>query len=204
MRHQRVYRRIVLILTLFVVACQPQAEATNTPTDKPVKQTANTTDTTNTMPTLEVIGVFPTDNGYQMRLITPDRQTRYEATVNNHPALPVIGIGDYVKIAGQYAQSNPIKIHDVRQITWLVNPEKTRCEAVKGSVWKPQGKAQIPACIRLYSDAGKTCTTSTQCQGDCIVTRPNQPATCASSSSSFGCGATIEHFKQNGRIICRD
>lgn len=86
----------------------------------------------------------------------------------------------------------------------IVNADKEKCEATKGNVWKPQGKAQIPACISTYSDAGKPCESSSDCQGKCMVTSAESSAVCASSSSRFGCGSSIEEFKKHGGILCID
>lgn len=82
--------------------------------------------------------------------------------------------------------------------------EKEKCEAIKGNVWIPQGKAQILTCVKTFSDVGKACTSSNECQGECIVTEAGKPAVCAKDDSKFGCRSSIEDFKKYGGILCAD
>lgn len=158
-------------------------------------------------PVLEVIGVYGEKDGDSVSLISLNHKMRYRTIVS----IPNLGegyislkVGDRVIIAGEYAESYPVQIFSISNIQKLANPDKTACEATKGQVWKPQGKAQIPACISTYSDGGKPCKSSSDCQGKCIVTSPERPATCASSSSRFGCGSSVEEFNKHGGILCVD
>lgn len=165
------------------------------------------TDSFDDLPVLEVIGVFSEKDGDSVGLISLDNIMRYRTIVS----IPNLGegyislkVGDRVKIAGEYAESHPVQILSISNIQKVANTHKEACEAIKGQVWGPQGKAQIPACISTYSDAGKPCKSSSDCQGRCMVTSPKRPAACASSSSRFGCGSSIEEFNKHGGIICVD
>lgn len=62
---------------------------------------------------------------------------------------------------------------------------------------KPVGRAQTVRCVLNYADAGKLCTDSSQCQGDCLgeaseATPPNQ-GRCAPTSNRFGCRTEIKN-----------
>ena len=85
------------------------------------------------------------------------------------------------------------------------------CEANGGEV-RPDGMLGLPRCITPYSDAGKVCSGSSDCEGNCIgddrVTDYNAPpgeqkGICEADDSPFGCYAFIE----NGTVdhtICID
>lgn len=182
---------IYLCVALLLTACQNQT----------VKSTAD-----NTAPTLEVIGVFR-DKGLDSVSFIPvnraeNQPLRHLHTTLNPQKHGALTVGERVKISGVYSDDHQIR--KIRDITHVENPDKAQCEATAGNVWKPQGMAQIPACIATYTDSGKACTASTQCQGDCIVTEFDKPAVCAASSSRFGCRSTIEDFQQHGGIMCVD
>lgn len=65
----------------------------------------------------------------------------------------------------------------------------------QGGLMQKVGRAQTWQCVLQYSDAGKVCTDSRQCQGSCLA----QPATegkavqgqCAHTSNRFGCRSTM-------------
>ena len=79
-----------------------------------------------------------------------------------------------------------------------------------GGVMKPVGRMQTVQCVIAYADAGKSCTASSQCAGDCrtapgMDVRPGQRVAgyCQASSDRFGCSTRVE----NGRAeatICID
>jgi len=80
-----------------------------------------------------------------------------------------------------------------------------------GGKMLPQGRMQTERCVITYADAGRRCTTGSDCQGDCRVEEvagtPQAGAaaigTCQRTSSRFGCYTTVE----NGRAeatICVD
>jgi hypothetical protein len=75
---------------------------------------------------------------------------------------------------------------------------------------KPVGRRQTLQCVISYSDAGKSCSSGSQCSGDCrakpgIDTVPGQAVSgqCQTDSDRFGCSTKVE----NGRAqatICID
>lgn len=79
-----------------------------------------------------------------------------------------------------------------------------------GGEMKPVGRMQSLQCVISYADAGKSCTSGSQCAGDCragsgVDVAPGQPAAgyCQATSDRFGCSTRVE----NGRAqatICID
>ncbi len=69
----------------------------------------------------------------------------------------------------------------------------------KGGTFSQQGMLGCYQCVVTYSDAGKACQDSSDCQGKCKNTgefvdanAKTQSGQCASDSSPFGCYQTIE------------
>jgi hypothetical protein len=69
----------------------------------------------------------------------------------------------------------------------------------QGGAWAPICRLQRPACVLTFKDAGKACTDSDQCQGNCYADlskgpQAGQPATgvCATNSNPCGCNARVE------------
>ena len=69
----------------------------------------------------------------------------------------------------------------------------------KGGAFSQQGMLGCYQCVVSYSDAGKACQDSSDCQGKCKNTgefvdanAKTQSGQCASDSSPFGCYQTIE------------
>ena len=83
--------------------------------------------------------------------------------------------------------------------------DKKTCEQ-KGGEWRRVGLAGRYQCIFTYSDGGKGCNSSDECQGLCVVYDAYEKAgTCKEDSDFFGCYATIEDFKAGrGIILCKD
>lgn len=70
---------------------------------------------------------------------------------------------------------------------------------VKGGTFLQQGRLGCYQCVVTYTDAGKACQDSSDCQGKCKNTgefldanAKTQSGQCASDSSPFGCYQTIE------------
>jgi len=65
----------------------------------------------------------------------------------------------------------------------------------QGGQMQQVGRAQTWQCILQYSDAGKACTDSGQCQGHCLSQDlgENAPAKgqCAADSNRFGCRSVL-------------
>ena len=69
----------------------------------------------------------------------------------------------------------------------------------KGGDYIKQGKLQMHRCVMQFSDAGKSCSDSSDCQGSCVNSeldiepgKSNQIGTCAANDSPFGCRQIIE------------
>lgn len=81
--------------------------------------------------------------------------------------------------------------------------------ADQGGEMKQVGRARTWQCVLSYSDAGKTCTASSQCLGDCLAADSEPPATgqaqgrCAPTSDRFGCRTVIENGVAQP-TLCRD
>lgn len=196
---------IVLSLLFGLVACTTGQHDSQTATNNSTDTSASTANI-NSFETLEVIGVYGESDGDSVELISLDGNMKYTTIVS----IPNLGNqyislakGDRVKIAGEYAESYPVQIFNITEIVRVANPDKRNCEA-NGNIWRPEGKAQIPTCVVQYSDGGKICTSSADCEGECKVTDENKPAQCASNNSHFGCGSSIEYFNKHGGILCVD
>lgn len=77
--------------------------------------------------------------------------------------------------------------------------EMVQACTAKGGVFSQQGMLGCYQCVMNYSDAGKTCQDSSDCQGKCKnpgefmdANAKTQSGQCASDSSPFGCYQTIE------------
>lgn len=81
--------------------------------------------------------------------------------------------------------------------------EEIDCKA-DGGRWEEQGILGISACISYYDDANKICTSSDECQGDCVVTEVGGRGFCAKNNSHFGCKSTIEAINNGEGILCGD
>lgn len=83
--------------------------------------------------------------------------------------------------------------------------------ASQGGKMLPQGRMQSVRCVISYADAGRRCTTGSDCQGDCrieeVAGAPQAGATvagtCQRDSSRFGCYTTVENGKAEA-TICVD
>ncbi len=77
--------------------------------------------------------------------------------------------------------------------------ERARCEAAGGEI-RPDGRRGWQQCIQTFADAGKTCSDSDDCLGECRVDLNSMPAVasqpvtgaCQVNDSPFGCHATVE------------
>jgi hypothetical protein len=92
-------------------------------------------------------------------------------------------------------------------------PSRTllRC-ADSGGTLQARGRAQQMICVHQYSDAGKSCSSRSDCQGRCIA-EPSEnglpklgvPATgrCEPDNKLFGCYAEVDGGKAKA-AICVD
>lgn len=68
---------------------------------------------------------------------------------------------------------------------------QAQCQA-QGGTWGPMGRAQVAQCLMPTSDAGRACTDSAQCQGQCLATEGSRDGqqvhgTCSVDTNRFGC-----------------
>lgn len=84
------------------------------------------------------------------------------------------------------------------------------CQQQNG-VMQKQGKAQCYICTIEYSDAGKKCQSSSDCEGGCYafnepvpIGKANQFGQCASNNSHFGCHQKIENGVAKEGMLCVD
>ncbi|MGV8929708.1 MAG: hypothetical protein ACOH1E_08140 [Brevundimonas sp.] len=84
------------------------------------------------------------------------------------------------------------------------------CRARNGTL-QPVGRMQTLQCVVRYADAGKRCTDSDQCAGECRTTdvtdRPDEGAAvagvCQADSNRFGCFTRVEDGKAEA-TLCID
>ncbi|PNK59489.1 hypothetical protein [Psychrobacter sp. FDAARGOS_221] len=164
---------------------------------------------------LEVYTARTTDDGIQLRLFNYDKIVFVKALIptevlaySDTNSEQAFELGDRVQIVGDYKRGsdyNNVTVVNVKKVHKLgADPAKVACESVEGREWRLVGMAQTPTCVTNYTDAGKPCQSSDECQGHCMVGHDIERATCAASNSYFGCGATIEDFRVTGSIICID
>jgi hypothetical protein len=62
------------------------------------------------------------------------------------------------------------------------------------------------SCVNTYSDGGKECESSNNCQGECIITDYKNPSPyCAYDDNFMGkCYASVEDFERTGSLLCTD
>ena len=83
--------------------------------------------------------------------------------------------------------------------------------ATQGGKMLPQGRMQTVRCVITYADAGRRCTTGSDCAGDCRIEQAaNAPhagaaavGQCQRDSSRFGCYTTVENGKAEA-TLCVD
>ena len=82
--------------------------------------------------------------------------------------------------------------------------EEKKCKTEKGK-YKKVGFMGTYKCIHSFSDAFKSCKSSDDCKGDCIVEDQYDPVSfCKPDDNIFGCYATIEEWNKNHVLLCRD
>ena len=79
-----------------------------------------------------------------------------------------------------------------------------------GGVLKPVGRLQTIQCVITYSDAGKSCKSGKECQGDCraptgaeVLPGQRSAGLCQATSDQFGCNTRIEDGRAEA-TLCID
>lgn len=81
----------------------------------------------------------------------------------------------------------------------------------RNGTMQPVGRMRTMQCVVRYADAGKRCTDSDQCAGECrtadVTARPAQGATvagiCQADSNRFGCFTRVEDGRAEA-TLCVD
>lgn len=76
--------------------------------------------------------------------------------------------------------------------------ERETCRARGGSI-QGVGMFGMPACVTPYTDAGKSCSTKSDCEGRCLLDldghdaddRPPATPQCEKTDQTFGCFAEV-------------
>jgi len=114
-----------------------------------------------------------------------------------------------IKTAADGSQSGICKFPDGSQCEeWAFfrgecNKAKTDIEIPKtqeacetqGGTWRPMMPQNYPLCIIKFSDAGKPCISSNECQGDCVITKISEIGSktgkCKEDNDNLGCFSEI-------------
>ena len=111
--------------------------------------------------------------------------------------LVLIGIGIY-----SYIQQAEQPVEEPNKKTTSVPTNEESC-AASGGEWVRAGLAGVFRCVREYSDGGKSCNSSAECEGPCLA-RDDNTGYCKNNDNSFGCYRTIEDFKEGIPELCVD
>jgi hypothetical protein len=71
---------------------------------------------------------------------------------------------------------------------------KESCEA-RGGTWYPHYGETIDVCVMPFKDGGKKCTSSDECEGNCVtnvVSQLGKQGTCQKTTDSSGCENAVE------------
>lgn len=84
--------------------------------------------------------------------------------------------------------------------------EMTQSECLaSGNRWERAGLLNNHMCIHTYADAGKTCASSADCEGDCFTeTGATVTGKCSYDSNPFGCRLKIEDARAGSLPVCVD
>ena len=83
----------------------------------------------------------------------------------------------------------------------VVLPDNEQDCLAQGGAWGPQGMLQREICDLPAADAGKPCTSSSQCQGLCLANDASSTGTCSPRTLNFGCFDVIEDGSKMGLCI---
>jgi hypothetical protein len=72
-----------------------------------------------------------------------------------------------------------------------------------GGRWQITGLKGDYGCVQVYADGGKYCTSSNQCQKDCIINYGTTQGVCQESGVIMNCHQTIEEYNAGGAFYCQ-
>ncbi len=127
--------------------------------------------------------------------------------MNNRLAALIIALFSLVFISA--CQTSPSVIDNQNDSVSTSESLAKACLA-KGGEYTKQGKLQMYRCVMQFSDAGKSCSDSAECQGSCLnsnrlieTNTSNVVGQCASTDSPFGCREIVENGVGKG-FLCID
>lgn len=85
----------------------------------------------------------------------------------------------------------------------ISHSEKIQCES-EWKRWEKVGKAQIYTCITYYRDWWNQCSSSNDCEWECIQKSEDATPFCEISNDRFGCGNSVENIAKWEGILCID
>jgi len=83
----------------------------------------------------------------------------------------------------------------------VVPPDNEQDCLAQGGAWGPQGMLQREMCDLPATDAGQPCTSSSQCQGLCLVSDSSSMGACSPRVLNFGCFDVVEDGAKMGLCI---
>lgn len=106
----------------------------------------------------------------------------------------------------EVTEGEPKTIEDMRAAS-LAEIDREACESAGGEV-RQEGMLGLYRCVKPYSDAGKSCRSSGECEGKCLVvddaaTGEDAVGACQKDDSPFGCYSEVEDGKV-ANAICVD
>lgn len=126
--------------------------------------------------------------------------------MNNRLALYLMGLFSLIFIS---ACQTPAVTAEQNDPNYPSEKLVKECTA-KGGKFSKEGRLQMYRCVMQFSDAGKSCSDSSECQGSCLSSdksieagTPNLVGTCAATDSPFGCRQIIEGGVSKG-TLCID
>lgn len=129
--------------------------------------------------------------------------------MNNRIALYFMGLFALIFVSA--CQTPAVTAEQNSTNNSLKSPENLAKECLaKGGTYTQQGRLQMYRCVMNFSDAGKSCSDSSECQGSCLSSdtdiaagTSNLTGTCAATDSPFGCRQIIEGGVSKG-TLCVD
>ena len=87
--------------------------------------------------------------------------------------------------------SNQTNINDLKDFLQVPQTEEA-CQQ-KGGTWRPPLPQNYPLCIMKFYDGGKSCSSHSECQGGCIITKISEIGEgigkCREDNNNWGCYA---------------
>ncbi|AMT97006.1 MULTISPECIES: hypothetical protein [Psychrobacter] len=129
--------------------------------------------------------------------------------MNNRLALFFMGLFSLLFISACQTPAMTEEQNNANSASKSVEMLAKECLA-KGGEYTKEGRLQAYRCVQQFSDAGKSCSDSSECQGKCTNSdtaieagKTNVKGTCAANDTPFGCRQTIEGGVAKG-FLCVD